>query len=159
MSAPKQLLKNVDEISIGFLSAKTSTALGHALQDTALTASDREALDDAAVLLERIADGASIAATGVARQGVSPTGSMAAFDMVLGPLEALSEIANEGDELDSYFSSLATSVRTLLANGDAQAQKPELRRAQQFFDMMKGWLSSELNTRRVTQGIRQLGFA
>lgn len=158
MSYPKQVLRDAEELSVSFLSSKTSAVLDHALGNTALSAPERQTLGDAATFLDQIADGAQIATTATVREGVSPSRSIAALDMALGPMAALKNIVRQDEQLDAFFGSLATAVRTLGQTG-AIADAEQIRTAKTFFEALRTWLADELSASRAKIGDRTARFA
>ena len=156
MSFPKQVLREAEELSVSFLSAQTVSALKNALQKQALSGSERHTLDDAATFLEQIAAGAEIASASTVRAGSSPSRSIAAFDMALGPIGALKSLVREDQGLDLFFGGLANAVRTLGETGavGANAGEEQIQTARTFFEGLRGWLAAELSASRPKIGDR-----
>lgn len=154
MSAPKQLLKNADEIRVGFLSARTSAVLANVLAQNNLAETDKPTLQEAEAFLTEIAEGANIATTSTFRQGVSPSRSIAAFDLALGPIQALKMLVGRDSKLDSFFESLSQAIHRLRETGDSTLDAKELEHAKGFFDALRSWVTSEVNTKRTPTGLR-----
>jgi hypothetical protein len=161
MSFPKQILRNAEELSVSFLSAQTSSVLSNALRKLELSRSEKHTLDDAAVFLEQIADGAQIANTATVRSGSSPSLSIAAFDIALGPIATLKNIVRQDEELDAFFGNLASAVRGLGQAGHvgAEADEGRIKVAQTFFESLRSWLANELSCNRPKIGDRAARFA
>jgi hypothetical protein len=152
MSFPNQVLRGTEELSVNFLSAQTYSALNHALQKQDLSAPERLTLENAATFLEQIADGAEFANRASTRFGSTPSRSIAALDMALGPLDALKEIVGENEELDSFFGGLAGAVRSLGASGHVSDNESQIQLAATFFELLRNWLASRISASRPRLG-------
>jgi hypothetical protein len=146
MSAPLNLLRNAEEIGVGFLSSKASSALEKVLTDEEITHEERSALKEAARFLRETSQGASIA-SGSIIQGVSPSRSIAAFDLALGPIDTLKVISQQ-DALGDFFLALADAVEGLVTTQTATQSKENLRKAKIFFEALCHWVLAEANSRR-----------
>jgi hypothetical protein len=155
MSAPGQLVQDAETISFGFLSAKTSDALAHALETDAVTPEHVEILEKAASFLRDISDGARFTMSGTFRPGAVPARSIAALDIAFGPIQSLRKLVAQRNDLAAFFDELAQAVIEVKNTGHAHQVEVPVRAAQSFFEGLNDWLNLELRSRRPTLGRRR----
>lgn len=158
MSAPKRAVRDAQEIAYGFLAAKASIALGHAIDRRQLSVDERAVLSKAAKFLDEIANGALIT-KGNVLEGVRPSKSLAALDVAFGPLDTLKKVVNDGqDGIAPVFSKMSEAVRSLQEGSYSADLTVTIAGARQFFDGLSGWLATELaNRKRFTGRMRSSG--
>ena len=149
MSAPKLAMRDVNEISQGFLAERAALVLDQALKNKTLTADDLAVLRRAAAFLNEIADGGLNTATGQFTEGVRPSASIAALEVALGPLETLKQLVrNDQDQIAPVFRRLATAVSSATSGRVRNPERDSIVEAHHFFDEMSGWLANEIHNRK-----------
>ena len=111
MSAPSQHLRQAEHISYGLLAANSVDALNKLIHEANLTQRDQENLQKAAIFLSDIADGADLI-TNATYRGHNSLASVKAFDVAIGPLEKLQNLAQDEKVVDilRYLSDLVQNA-------------------------------------------------
>lgn len=149
MSAPRRAMRDAQEISYGFLAAKTSSALSKVKERHPLSQDDIAVLGKATTFLKEIADGVLITSKGEIAEGVRPSSSIAALDFALGPIASLKEIIKaEHSELEPMFRRLWAAVSAAHENRVIPNFANSISEAQLFFDDLSAWLANEFTARK-----------
>lgn len=146
MSDPSLQLRDAQTINFGLLAARSSSAIGRAMEHLELSNEDQSILAKAEEFLRQVADGAAFVTTG-AQSGGSALGTTEALGYALNPIEALAFF--QGREVPETFNTFATTVHEIAAGNAANVDPNIVGGVKAFFDRLYVSLRSLIEQNRL----------
>jgi len=112
MSATHHYTRDAEELQYGFLAARAKQVIAKSLAAEQLTEGDYEVLNEAAIFLQEISEGAQFVDSKEQHEHRS-SDALAALTLVLSPLDMLQKlVVNENQDVADFFRDLAASINS-----------------------------------------------
>lgn len=151
MSAPHLELKEVEFLSLGFMTNGAVNALEKILNGEDLSGKEIKSLRKAAAFLGDIASGAQFIASGKVPVGFNASRSLEALNYAMGPKESLKKLLKD-DDVAKFFKDLALALENAHRGISKDEDRSHLNEAVSFFRAFYRWVIAELNARQPVLG-------